>query len=302
MDIRQLRVFVEVVRHGGFSAAARVIHATQPTVSKAVALLEEEVGTPLLERDRHGVRMTQAGEVVYRRAQAMLVERDDLRAELAELKGLHRGELRLGLPPLGSDMLFAPLFAAYRARYPSIDLHLLEQGSEALEESLLGGRIELAGSLLPVAEAFDAQPVRREPMTVVLAATHPLARRRKLKLVELREEPFLMFERGFTLNRRILAACRKRGFEPREATRSGQIAFIVALAAAGMGVALLPRMIAEDRRRPDVAVALLDEPDMDWHMAMVWRRSAFLSHAAQAWLALVRETYATGTGAASASR
>ena len=111
MDIRQLRVFVEVVRHGGFSAAARVIHATQPTVSKAVALLEEEVGTPLLERDRNGVRMTQAGEVVYRRAQAMLVERDDLRAELAELKGLHRGELRLGLPPLGSDMLFAPLFA-----------------------------------------------------------------------------------------------------------------------------------------------------------------------------------------------
>ena len=139
MDIRHLRVFVEVVRNGGFSAAARAIHATQPTVSKAIALLEEEVGMPLLERDRHGVRMTQAGEVVYRRAQAMLVERDDLRAELAELKGLHRGELRLGLPPLGSDMLFAPLFAAYRTRYPSIDLHLLEQGSEALEESLGAG-------------------------------------------------------------------------------------------------------------------------------------------------------------------
>ena len=66
---------------------------------------------------------------------------------------------------------------------------------------------------------------------------------------------------------------------------------IVALAAAGMGVALLPRMIAEDRRRPDVAVALLDEPGLDWHMALVWRRGAFLSHAAQAWLALVREHY-----------
>ena len=291
MDIRHLRVFVEVVRHDGFSAAARAIHASQPTVSKAIALLEEEVGMPLMERDRHGVRLTQAGEVVYRRAQAVLNEREDLLAELAELKGLHRGELRIGLPMLGSDRLFAPLLAAYRARHPGIELHLLEQGSEALEDSLLAGRIELAGSLLPVADSFDAQPVRREPMCVVLAATHPLAGHARLTLPQLRDEPFVLFERGFALNRRILDACQRHGFEPAVATRSGQLALIVALAAAGMGVALLPRMIAEDRRRPDVAVALLDEPGLDWHMALVWRRGAFLSHAAQAWLALVREHY-----------
>ena len=141
MDIRHLRVFVEVVRHDGFSAAARAIHASQPTVSKAIALLEEEVGMPLMERDRHGVRLTQAGEVVYRRAQAVLNEREDLLAELAELKGLHRGELRIGLPMLGSDILFAPLLAAYRAGHPGIDLQLLEQGSEALEDSLLAERV-----------------------------------------------------------------------------------------------------------------------------------------------------------------
>lgn len=289
MDIRQLRFFVEVVRADGFSAAARAVHATQPTISKAVALLEEEIGMPLLERGRQGVRLTQAGEIVFRRAQAMLNERGDLRRELEELRGLHRGALRLGLPPLGSDTLFAPLFAAFRARYPGIDLHLLEQGSEALEESLRAGAIELGASLLPVPQEFDFQAVRREPMAAVLPAAHALAQRAALRLDDLRDEPFLMFASGFALNRRIRDACAQHGFAPREAVQSGQIAFIVALAAAGMGVALLPRMIAEDRRRPDVAVMLLDEPGLDWHMALVWRRGAFLSHAAQAWLALARE-------------
>src|SRR5271166_3237677 len=111
--LRALRVFVEVVRQGGFSQAAKAVFATQSTVSKAVKQLEDELGLSLLDRIGRHSMLTAAGEIVYRRAMAMLAERDDLLAELSELRGLKRGVLRIGLPPIGSDVLFAPMFAIY---------------------------------------------------------------------------------------------------------------------------------------------------------------------------------------------
>ncbi|HBK45272.1 MAG TPA: LysR family transcriptional regulator [Xanthomonadaceae bacterium] len=297
MDIRQLRTLVEVVRRGGFSAAAQSLFATQPTISKAIRQLEDELELVLIDRSRQGVRLTQAGEIVYRRALVLLGERDNLLAELEELRGLKRGELNIGLPPLGSDVLFAPLFAIYRQRYPHIDLKVLEQGSQALEDSLRAGEVEIAGSLLPVSDDFQWQSVRKEPLTVLLPRAHPLAQHAALRLEMLAETPFILFDKGFMFNRRIVEACQRHGFTPQEVARSGQIDFIVALVAAGMGLAMLPRMIALRRPRPDVAVLPLLDDDLAWHMALVWRRGAFLSHAAQAWLQLAAEQDEAASGA-----
>ncbi|PZU22854.1 LysR family transcriptional regulator [uncultured Stenotrophomonas sp.] len=287
MDIRQLRMLVEVVRHDGFSAAAEAVFATQPTISKAIRQLEDELGEVLLQRSRNGVRLTPAGQIVYRRALALLGEREDMLRELEELRDLQRGELHLGLASLGSDILFAPVFARFRQLHPQIELRVLERGSEALEESLRAGEIELAASLLPVADDLDWQPVRTEPLVALLPRQHPLAGSASLQLQDLAEVPFVLFEKGFLLNRHIIQACQARGFSPREVTRSGQPDFIVALVAAGLGVALLPRMIANARPRADVVIVPLDEPELDWKMVLAWRRGGYLSAAAQAWLRLV---------------
>jgi DNA-binding transcriptional LysR family regulator len=291
MELRTLRAFVEVVRQGGFSQAAKTVFATQSTISKAVKQLEDEIGVPLLDRVGHRSTLTGAGEIVYRRAVRMLAERDDLVAELDELRGLKRGMLRLGLPPIGSNILFAPLFAIYRGRYPGIDIRLVEHGSERLEQVLLSGEIDLAASLLPVSGDFEWQHVRTEPLMVLIATDHALAKRTSVDLASLQDLPFLLFERGFALNRIILDGCHRRGFEPVIAARSSQIDFIVELAAAGMGIGFLPRMIADQRSHSGIRQVLLTEPQTEWHIAMIWRRGAYLSHAAKAWLALAQEAH-----------
>ncbi|NPU66541.1 LysR family transcriptional regulator [Bradyrhizobium sp. 83012] len=289
MELRTLKTFVEVVRQGGFSQAAKVVFATQSTVSKAVKQLEDELGLPLLDRLGHKSRMTAAGEIVYRRAIRLLAERDDLQAELAELRGLKRGALRLGLPPIGSSTVFAPLFALYRQLYPAIEIRLVEHGSDRLGELLAAGEIDFAGLLPPIAEELAAQIVRREPLMALLSVDHPLARRDTITLSELRDTPFVLFEAGFALNRILREACRRNGFEPVVAARSTQIDFIAELAGAGLGVAFLPRMIATQRTQVPISLVLLDEPDTEWTLAMAWRRGAYLSPAAAAWLRLVRE-------------
>lgn len=292
MEFRPLRAFVEVVRQGGFSQAAKTVFATQSTISKAVKQLEDEVGVPLLDRIGHRSVMTPAGEAVYRRAVKLLADRDDLLAELDEIRGLKRGVLRLGLPPVGSSTLFAPLFAVYRQRYPGIEVRLVEHGSAQLEERLRAGDIDFAGALLSASEEFDWEPVREEPLVALLPSSHPLCERPSISLTDIRELPFILFDPGFTLHRMILDASRKAGIAPTIAAQSSQIDFMIELVSAGMGVAFLPRMIAAQRQQGKVRHVLLDDPDLVWIMAMAWRRGAYLSGAAQAWLDLVREVHA----------
>jgi len=287
MDLRTLRAFVEVVRQGGFSRAAKTVFATQSTVSKAVKALEDEIGLPLLDRVGPRPNLTEAGEIVFRRALAMLAERDDLIGELTELRGLKRGVLRLGLPAIGSHTLFAPVFAAYRRQYPGIDIRLVEQGSKRLEELVLAGELDLAASLLPVGDEFEWQEVRRESIDLLVAVDHPLADSNHVELVDLANQPFILFGEGFALNPIILDACRRSGFQPEVITRSSQIDFIIELAACGLGIGFLPRLIARQREHEGVRHIPIVDPGMVWHVALIWRRGSYLSHAARAWIDLV---------------
>ena len=147
-------------------------------------------------------------------------------------------------------------------------------------------------TLLPIPPQFDWQAVSREPLMVALAHDHPHAGARELTMARLADSPFILFESGFALNPIILSACQRAGFSPTVAARSGQIDFIIALVAARLGVAFLPKMIAEQHPHPGVRYVPLEEPDTVWHMVLIWRSGGYLSHAAQAWLALAQETYA----------
>ncbi|MGE4424735.1 MAG: LysR family transcriptional regulator [Pseudodesulfovibrio sp.] len=291
MEFRKIRMFVEVVRQQGFSRAAKVMFSTQSTISKAVRQLENELDAPLLDRNARGIVPTPSGEVVYRRGLRMLAELGDMERELEELQGLAKGSLVLGLPPIGASTLFAPVFAEYRKRFPGIDIRLVEHGSAELEEQLLAGRVELAASLLPVAEDFEWLPIRCEPLVALLSWDYPQAARGSIRLEALREVPFILFEDGFALNRIILAACRRSGFEPAVITKSSQIDFICKLAGAGLGAAFLPRVVAERRTSGQVGLVEVEDPHTAWDMAVIWRRGAYRSRAAQAWLDVVRDLY-----------
>lgn len=289
MEFHQLRSFVEVVRQGGFTQAAKTLHATQSTISKQVAQLEQRLGVLLLERNGPNLRLTDAGTLVLRRADELLRLRQDLYSELDDLSQLARGELRLGLPLLGGEVMFAELFAAYRQRYPNIVVRLFEGGSKLMEEALLRGELDIGGSLTPNDPALAFQPFCNEPLDVLLPEAHELAECDGIALAQLKDAPFLLYQQSFTLNDRLLLACRQAGFTPREVGRSGQADFLAALVAAGQGVVLLPRIVARTLERPGLRRLPLVEPDLRWDIAFVWRQGAYLSRAAQAWLDLLKE-------------
>jgi DNA-binding transcriptional LysR family regulator len=292
MDLRVLRYLDEIVFCGGYARAAERLHVSQPALSKAIRLLEEELDAVLLERGRRGVglKMTDAGEVVVRHARQLLQGREQMLRELAALRGLDGGELSIGLPPLGSAEIFAPLIARYRERYPAIELRLRERGGEELAQAVQSGEIELAATILPVVhEELEMAFVRDDPMVVALPRSHPLAERSRLSLGDLVETPLVLFENGYVLNRLIHEACIGAGFMPREVARIGQPGFGLALVAADAGAMLLPSVVAAQHAIDGVTMVPLDDDTLRWRLVLVWRRGASLSHAARALLDMLPE-------------
>jgi DNA-binding transcriptional LysR family regulator len=296
MELRALKYFVEVVRQQSFTAAAERMFVTQPTISKMVKALEDEIGSPLLLRDGRQMVLTDAGRIVYQRGQDVLSAHAQLQAELDDLGTLGRGQLTLGIPPMGGA-LFTRVIAVFRQRYPGIDLKLFEQGSRAIETALLAGELELGALLQPVnTDVFDVLPVSRHPLWLIAPQSSRWRNAARVELTELSHEPFVLYGESLALNNIVLEACRRAGFSPTIAGRSGHWDFITALVAAGVGVALLPRPYCE-RLDPARFARVPVEPEIPWDMALSWRRKGYLSHAARAWLGVARELLPNQDGA-----
>lgn len=292
MELRTLRAFIEVVRCGGFTEAGKKIFATQSTVSKMVKQLEEDVGVLLIDRSGQRARPTEPGLLVYRRGLDMLAMRDELLRELGELHSLERGVLRVGIPTVGGDSLFASAIAEYRRRFPFIQINLIEHGSARLHELLRAGDLDVAGILLPIESDLEYRKVRREPMVVLVREDAYPKRKGSISLAELQDQDFLLFQEGFALNEMILAACRRQGFVPKVAMQSAQTRFIAKLVEARLGVAFMPLMVAIADKPSGVAILELDAPDISWDMSLAWRRNSYLPKAATAFIDLVEEVVA----------
>jgi DNA-binding transcriptional LysR family regulator len=298
MDVRNLGAFVEVVRRGGFSRASEALHLTQSAVSKAVKALEEELGQPLLVRLGRRVTLTDAGRVVFDRAQAVLSVIHSIEEEVADVGAVRRGHLRLGIPPMIGGAFFPPVLGDFRTAYPGVVLELREVGARGVEALVIDGEVEAGATVLPTDRSvFEVVPLMRDVLRAVVHPKSPLARRRSVALRELEAVPFVLYREDFALHGHILDACRREGFSPKVASESSQWDFMAALVAADVGVALLPRTICRRLDPAQVKVLPLVEPELRWDLALIWKLGRHLSPTARAFIEVVRRHAQDGPAA-----
>ncbi|MEO9384338.1 LysR family transcriptional regulator [Chromobacterium phragmitis] len=291
MDIRALRYFVELVKCQSFTRAADALFVTQPTISKMVKQLEEELDMPLILREGRSFRLTDAGRVTYERGMDVLSAMNQLKHELADLASLSHGELVVGLPPMVGVAFFAPVVSRYRGRYPQIELKMVEDGALAIENRIKSSELEIGVAVLPVdSQVFEHYSVVRDPLCLVAPAGSRWHGKSLVQLADIADQPMVLYPDDFTLSRRIGDAFRELGKPLNIVGRSAHWDFIVELVAANLGVTLLPRSIVERLDREQFDVIPLFDNKLYWHLALIWQRSGYLSHAARAWLALTRET------------
>jgi DNA-binding transcriptional LysR family regulator len=250
LDVRRLRVLREVSLRGSFSAAAQALAYSQSAISQQIAVLEREAGTRLVERHGRRVRLTDAGQALVRRADAILAELAAAEAELRAIAGLRGGRVRLSTFASAATALLPAAVAAFRADHPEVqvELSLVEATGEAID-GVRAGRADLALLIQPVdqppPDQVETHRLLQDPMLVVLPAGHPLARRRALALDDLAGEQWVLGGGpGCSDRDTILRACHAAGFEPRVTVLfpTDDYNATQGMVAAGAGITLLPKL------------------------------------------------------------
>ena len=192
MDVRRLQVLREVAARGSFAAAAEALSFTPSAVSQQIARLEREAGLPLVERDRHGARLTEAGTALVRRAGTILGELDEARAELDHLAGLRAGRIRLAAFPTATSTIVAQAIGAFRRDHPGVAIRLTGQEPFEVLAALRDRRADLgvvfqiedepigvaySGETICREDAVATQPLFTDRYVVALPEHHPLAGR-----------------------------------------------------------------------------------------------------------------------------
>ncbi|MBY5534570.1 LysR family transcriptional regulator [Rhizobium leguminosarum] len=250
MELRHLRYFLAVAEEGNFTRAAGKLGIGQPPLSQQIRDLEREVGAALFHRVPHGAELTAAGAAFLGEAKASLAAAEKAKLAAQSANRGETGRLSLGFT---ASSAFNPVVSTtirrFRARWPEVQLSLTEMNTLALMQKLERGELD-ATFMRPSLDDPAGIRLRRlpdEPMVIALPASHPLARRSKLPLAALADEPFILFPRlvGLSLYDDVVLACRKAGFELTVAQEAPQISSVVNLVAADLGVSIVPASISQ---------------------------------------------------------
>jgi DNA-binding transcriptional LysR family regulator len=245
MELRHLRYFVAVAEELHFTRAAARLNIAQPPLSQQIRALEQELGVRLFERTRRSVALTDAGHALLERARELLAATQALPQHLQRIARGEVGQLRIGFSStLPLTKVLRDVVAEHRHTHPDVALHLREMHSQLQFEQLRRGDLDvgLVRYNEGAPEGIRLTLLRRDPLRLVVPASHRFARRKSVAIADCRDEAFIGFpgDAGTGTGPLLKRLCAQAGFEPRIAQEAREATTQIGLVAAGLGVAVLP--------------------------------------------------------------
>jgi DNA-binding transcriptional LysR family regulator len=258
-SFRRIAYWLAVVEEGSFTRAALRMHVSQPSLSQQVRALEKEVGGELLERLPRSVRLTAAGKAFLPHAQTAVRAAERAHQAARSALDLETGELEISTVRSIAAGILPDLVQSWRQRHPGTFVRLHEFTHRSLaEDSVRGGVGDLGIGPPPIDWTGPVRRLGWEEFLVVVSPEDPYASRRNLRLAQLKDRDWVMFERGNGLHDLIVSACASAGFTPRHAVLTSQVETAARLAAAGVGPTLVPENVIPDGL--DGALLRVDPP------------------------------------------
>ncbi|MDU2064206.1 MAG: LysR family transcriptional regulator [Sporomusaceae bacterium] len=243
MSLSKYEIFSAIAEVGSLTKAADKLHLTQSGVSYAMSSLEGEFGVALLERGHGGIRLTPNGERILQRIRRILKEEELLKQEIAAIKGLDTGVVRLGTLSSVSQQWLPGILASFSEQYPHIEVKTYLGCYDEMDTWISNGTVDFGFVCLPMAKSFDTIPLKKDKLMVILPPKHPLREAKKISYEQMQDECFIMPQWGSDDNiRRIL----------KEHNLNLQIKYelmeertILAMVQRGLGISILPELILE---------------------------------------------------------
>ena len=285
MELNSLRQFLVVARLEHLSRAADELRVAQPSLSRTIARLENELGVPLFDRGGR-LRLNDAGRLFRDHVERALGELDAGRRAVAEAAGAGLGTVRLASETFLT--LTGPL-AAFKRAHPAAEIELLWSPADDMARVLRAQDVDLCIASQPIhGHGLDSALLFDEPVAVVVPADHPLAERGSVTIADLADQPFVTAREGHWLRRLLDRLFAARGLTPKIVCVSDEHSAIASLISAGLGIGLVPAFARRAAGHAPVAWLAVDSPDCRRAVTLYWRTDSHLSPAAR----LLRTTVA----------
>lgn len=278
MNLDRLRALDAVACHGSVNAAAAALHLTTSAVSQQLSKLERDVGETLVERQGRGIRLTDAARALADHAGVILAQVEAAEADLAARRGEVRGHVTLAAFASAARGIVPGALQRLGERYPDLAVELRELEMDASIQLTERSDVDVAvvndwdTEPLALPESLDRASVVDDVFDVVLPADHPLAGQESVDLADLAEQPWIGWTKDSICYQWLVRTMRAKGIEPIISHTAEEHPTQMALVAAGLGAAVLPR-IGRTASVDGVAVVGL-RPRLSRHVYVVWRRAA----------------------------
>ncbi|NKQ18703.1 LysR family transcriptional regulator [Brevibacillus laterosporus] len=294
MDIKQLHYFVTVSNQLSYSKAAQKLHISQPSLSNAIKNLEQEVGSPLLDRNTRKMELTDAGKILYKKSILLLSQMNMLKKEMEEVKLTGSGDLIIGI--IESVKHWIPkVIREYQDRFPSINIKLIEVLSgKAVKESLRKYETHLLITNQYINEAdIESFPLYDERLVLVLHRDHPLAQKREsILLKELEREPFIISTEGFQTREDILTAFTLEQMAPKIKFEIERFETALTLVRENLGITIIPENYLSEPMDASIVQKTIDSSALERTVYLTFMKNRYLAPAVQTFLEDIRRNFA----------
>lgn len=282
MEFRQLEYFIEVALCQNFTRAAENLLVAQPAISKAIQKLEQELQVTLIDRSSKHIALTPEGEVFLQHAKEILQRVEETKVEMKEMRGLEKGEVRIGLPSMVGSYYFPAIIKDFKRKYSALQINVVEEGTLQVQRLIERGEVDLGIIVVdqPI-EHLDYIPLLHEEMVVCVPCDHPFAQKDYVTYHDLVKEPLILFKEGYFQRHLILETSKITGVNPNVSFSANQLSLIKSFVTEGLGVTLFLRLVAA--ADPKLVAVSLDPP-IYLSLAVAWNKNKYLSLASQAFL------------------
>jgi len=289
MDLQQLKYFVEVARQKSFTKASHILLVSQPSISKLIKNLEDELKVTLLDRSERKIELTDVGRIVYEQALKIIQSVEDVYSSVDELVHMEKGTIHMGLMPSIGVLLFPKILAGFKSKYPQIDIDMVQYSAKQLTRKVKQGEIDLGVTVMPVdTELFEIIPLLSEELVVIVDNEHWLVEKESVHLSELKHESFILLTEDYVLHDVVKRACVQSGFEPKIAFKSSLWDIMGEMVATQVGISIIPRSMVSRFNNENVHAISISYPSIDWEVVLIYKKNKYLSFAARAFIKYVQ--------------
>ena len=274
VDIKHMKYFIEVVKQGGMTNASKSLYIAQPTISKAIKDIENEMGTPLFDRSKRHLILTDAGQIFYEKSKEIVALYDYLPSEMERLNGLETGHINMGMSAVMNMKILINILGAFHQQYPNVTYNLIENGGKTIEQQIINDEVDTT--------------LDKEDLRLIVSREHRLAKYETVKLEDLAGEDFILFNKDFYLNDKIIENAKNVGFVPNTVAQISQWHVIEDLVTNELGISILPTSISE-QLNGDVKLLRIEDAHVHWELGVVWKKDKQLSHATTKWIEFLKD-------------